>query len=589
MTKFLNGIMLLVVSLVLVGCATTIRNHPTALLKEVLTFSQIHQGDFQDLRLLSQPNQRLRIGEIVETNAKTVKTLLFANTAQVTLMPNTRVKIRSDGIKLLTNQSVQSQLFIKHDFSQPREFFLTETQHIKVMPTGTKYSIKAFQQNVSIEVFEGSTQLFSNTQSWEYKLVNTHETASVRGKNVPVTQPMTVAEITKLIHPITQVERVIVASSTTPALSMPIPLPPPPVIKQRAFPPPTPAQIKKWWGINESYSLGKVKSIKLLSGETAYLAYVEFENRGRWFNHVGILIRPTLKKVKEIHSSGFHNNFKVMDLDNNNISEIELHLGGLWAQGDRPAFLNLIYFKDWEVVLLHEIDYEWSDINDPYDGTCGGYDGGVKLLEDECIKEKVNWSYQYLDNDGILELIEKKSKEQFYLDWNNVTKKYKKRNLKKKTTVNYFTLKNLKLIPFKPSVETGTVKGSWKAKKSDAMLVAEATKGKLTKTEGEYFDELCGTVHYDTEIIDLNNDGQPEVFTNLHGTCMGGRTGVYMKLYIKNASGHWIRQFGFPGLYKILKTKNKGYPDIEIGGPGFCFPVWRWNGQRYGLHKKCPL
>ena len=27
----------------------------------------------------------------------------------------------------------------------------------------------------------------------------------------------------------------------------------------------------------------------------------------------------------------------------------------------------------------------------------------------------------------------------------------------------------------------------------------------------------------------------------------------------------------------------EGYPDIEVGGPGTCFPVERWNGKSYRL------
>jgi hypothetical protein len=57
--------------------------------------------------------------------------------------------------------------------------------------------------------------------------------------------------------------------------------------------------------------------------------------------------------------------------------------------------------------------------------------------------------------------------------------------------------------------------------------------------------------------------------------------------YIKNTHGQWKPQFGFPGIYTVLKTKSKGYPDIEIGGPGTCFPVWRWNGRAYAIHKRC--
>ena len=28
-----------------------------------------------------------------------------------------------------------------------------------------------------------------------------------------------------------------------------------------------------------------------------------------------------------------------------------------------------------------------------------------------------------------------------------------------------------------------------------------------------------------------------------------------------------------------------GWPDIQMGGPGFCFPVWRWNGSAYALNR----
>ena len=119
-------------------------------------------------------------------------------------------------------------------------------------------------------------------------------------------------------------------------------------------------------------------------------------------------------------------------------------------------------------------------------------------------------------------------------------------------------------------------------------IIAEATGGALKSAKGKYFEPSCNeSVDYDAEVIDLNGDGQPEVFTQVQGTCLGGMAGVSMNLYIKNKQGQWKPQFGFPGMYTVLKTKNKGYPDIEIGGPGNCFPVWRWNGREYDIHKKC--
>lgn len=121
------------------------------------------------------------------------------------------------------------------------------------------------------------------------------------------------------------------------------------------------------------------------------------------------------------------------------------------------------------------------------------------------------------------------------------------------------------------------------------QIIQAVTHGKLKGLKGQYFSKLCGEmIEYEAEVIDLNNDGQLEVFTLESGTCLGGRAGVLLNLYVKDASGQWRTQFDFPGFYKILKTKNKGYPDIEIGGPGLCFPVWRWDGQKYQLHKKCP-
>jgi len=35
-----------------------------------------------------------------------------------------------------------------------------------------------------------------------------------------------------------------------------------------------------------------------------------------------------------------------------------------------------------------------------------------------------------------------------------------------------------------------------------------------------------------------------------------------------------------------MPTINKGYPDLIIGGPGFEFPIWRWNGKEYAYINK---
>jgi hypothetical protein len=43
---------------------------------------------------------------------------------------------------------------------------------------------------------------------------------------------------------------------------------------------------------------------------------------------------------------------------------------------------------------------------------------------------------------------------------------------------------------------------------------------------------------------------------------------------------------GGSGIPEFLRTKGAGgWPDISIGGPGFCFPVARWNGKVYAQHR----
>jgi hypothetical protein len=37
---------------------------------------------------------------------------------------------------------------------------------------------------------------------------------------------------------------------------------------------------------------------------------------------------------------------------------------------------------------------------------------------------------------------------------------------------------------------------------------------------------------------------------------------------------------------EFLKVKGVGgWPDLSLGGPGFCFPVLRWNGKAYVHHR----
>ena len=86
--------------------------------------------------------------------------------------------------------------------------------------------------------------------------------------------------------------------------------------------------------------------------------------------------------------------------------------------------------------------------------------------------------------------------------------------------------------------------------------------------------------------VDMNKDGKEEIFVQFGNSYTSGITGTSIALFIKNSSGVYKNHLGFPGtLPDALATVSQGYPDLLIGGPGFEFPVLRWNGKTYAHHR----
>lgn len=107
----------------------------------------------------------------------------------------------------------------------------------------------------------------------------------------------------------------------------------------------------------------------------------------------------------------------------------------------------------------------------------------------------------------------------------------------------------------------------------------------------ELLDPACRQpIHFpEVSFEDLDGDGTLEIFAIYGNLCMSGGTASNIVLLRKGANGRFIAELGFPAAgYKILGTKNRGFPDLQIGGMGFCEAVWRWDGAAYQHHRNQP-
>jgi hypothetical protein len=110
--------------------------------------------------------------------------------------------------------------------------------------------------------------------------------------------------------------------------------------------------------------------------------------------------------------------------------------------------------------------------------------------------------------------------------------------------------------------------------------------GYTVSADGSSLEAMdCGAVYTHVDEDDLNGDGIPEVFVLGGNSCTSGMAGSSLSLFIKNAEGSWGMNLGFPaGGWTKLEAENLGYPDLSIGGPGFCEAVYRWDGSTYQHH-----
>lgn len=114
--------------------------------------------------------------------------------------------------------------------------------------------------------------------------------------------------------------------------------------------------------------------------------------------------------------------------------------------------------------------------------------------------------------------------------------------------------------------------------KADADAIFKATGFSKTKYGWE---GNCGIGEI-TTYKDLNGDGiKDAIISDADSTCYG-REMVGYHIISQQKKGRWKMIVENRGTPTFLDTKGKdGWPDLINAGSGFCFAVFRWDGQEY--------
>jgi len=89
-----------------------------------------------------------------------------------------------------------------------------------------------------------------------------------------------------------------------------------------------------------------------------------------------------------------------------------------------------------------------------------------------------------------------------------------------------------------------------------------------------------------TTYKDLNADGLKDAIISDADSICYGREMVGYHIISLQKNGAWKLIYENRGTPSFLETKGTdGWPDLINNGSGFCFAVFRWDGQEYKVHR----
>jgi hypothetical protein len=138
-------------------------------------------------------------------------------------------------------------------------------------------------------------------------------------------------------------------------------------------------------------------------------------------------------------------------------------------------------------------------------------------------------------------------------------------------------------VPIDPVAKILFAEGSGDLSQMQQNEIANFLGLDLSPDSTRLVDQACGQeVDSAVRFEDLNSDGEPEVIVDYGNTCTSGMAGTSVAVFIRDGEGHYRLNLGFPGLIVAVRpSTNQGFADLLIGGPGFCFALWRWTGAEY--------